>query len=331
MRAPAVFISSQPRKSVPYAAKRARRQWLVASLVLVVALIGCLLAFKPHKPSSPSTGIAYLDRLIALPEEQIDIGLVALQLSKDFSPDLNVEAYSQRLDDLVAKVRQKTNGATSPDIRIRALNTVIYQDEGYHYDFEAVAKQDRNGGRLNYVLDTKKGTCLGLTVLYLAVAQRLGYPIYPVMMPKHAFLRYIGGDFGMYNIEASNGGGYSPDEFYDDYMKPSKGAVEHGVYLRTCTYREFIGCLLDSNAMAYEILGDNGMKAAHLEAAVAMAPDYTPACARLAITLRDVSYTLKGKKAEHFYQQGVELLQHVMDLGDIGIVEFPENLEQTVR
>ena len=214
---------------------------IILSVTVVAVAIGLYLKFKTTNSPRTSTSVPYLDQLIATPEEKIDIGIVALNLAKDFYPHINVESDSKKVDEFVAKIRTRTGGALDPGTRIRTINTVIYRQEGYDYDFEGVEKKSIDGAYFNRVLDTKRGNCLGLTVLYLAVVQRLGYPIYPVIMPTHPFLRYVGGDLTLYNIEASNGGGYSEDEFYVNFLKPNMKAVGKGVYLRTSSYREFIG------------------------------------------------------------------------------------------
>ncbi len=47
-----------------------------------------------------------------------------------------------------------------------------------------------------------------MSMLYLAVADRLKWPIVPVRAAKHIFCRYISHGFKDNNIEATCGGGY---------------------------------------------------------------------------------------------------------------------------
>ena len=68
-----------------------------------------------------------IDRLLALPEERIDIAIAALTLAKEIYPDLDVKVYSAKIDNMVKSARIITKGQTDPDYRIRALNTYLYK------------------------------------------------------------------------------------------------------------------------------------------------------------------------------------------------------------
>jgi len=62
--------------------------------------------------------------LLELPEDRIDIGIAALTFAKEVFPNIDIEAYSKKLDLLAAKVRRLTKGRQDPDGRIRALNAI---------------------------------------------------------------------------------------------------------------------------------------------------------------------------------------------------------------
>ncbi len=201
-----------------------------------------------------------LEQLSFLQEDQIDIGRICLLFAKEAYPDLNVEEYSKKLDKMVKEILQLTGNNTDPDYRIRALNTYLYQDQGFHYDTEDPYGKNLKNRYLNGLLDSKSGSCLTMPLLYLSLAQRLGYPIYPVSAPQHLFLRYVDAKLKMQNIEATGGGGYSSDEDYIRDMEiPHKG-IESGAYLKTMTYKELLAELFAENA-CYWAKNHNGPKA----------------------------------------------------------------------
>ena len=140
-------------------------------VIALVTLAGpCLIAAEPL--ISP----AVLKQL-NLPEHQVDIGIAALTFAKEVYPDLDVQAYSAKVDDLAHKVRQlatTVRDPRDPETRIRLLNTVLFRQEGFRYDRDPFSRSKQEYYYLNGILDTKKGICYTLPLLYIAVAHRLG-------------------------------------------------------------------------------------------------------------------------------------------------------------
>jgi hypothetical protein len=133
--------------------------------------------------------------------------------------------------------------------------TVVGQDFGVSYDTEAVAFDDPEDLFVHGVIDRKRGTCVSLPVLYMALGYRLGYPIRAVAVPKHMFCRWEDARTGeRFNIEAANAGGLSdyPDEHYRTWpTRLDPKDVQTGGALKTLTMREFLGCKLASRGDYY--------------------------------------------------------------------------------
>ena len=197
-----------------------------------------------------------IDRLLALPDKKIDVGIAALTLAKEMYPDLDVRAYSAKIDKMVEGAKVLTKGKTDPDYRIRALNTYLYKKVGIQYDLSDPYTQKASNRYLNGILDTKKGSCVTMPLLYLSIAQRLGYPVYPVGAPYHLFLRYVDDALVQKNIEATGGGGYVPDKEYATVLQISAKSIQAGAYLRTMTYRELIATLIIESAIFWGQQGE---------------------------------------------------------------------------
>lgn len=88
-------------------------------------------------------------------------------------------------------------------------------------------------------------------MLYMVVAQRLGYPVYPVLAPEHQFVRFVDPAFERQNIELSAGAGYSTDAEYAYKLNVSDKAIRNGAYLRTLTKRQYLGTMLQQNALVF--------------------------------------------------------------------------------
>lgn len=241
-----------------------------------------------------------LVKLSRLPEEQIDIGMVALTLAKEVYPEIDVAAYSAKINALVAGARALAKGSNDPDFRIRALNTYLYRDVGITYDLSDPQAQKPRNRYLNGILDSKQGSCVTMPLLYLAVAQRLGYPIYPVLAPEHLFLRYQHPWLSANNIEATGGGGYTPDAKYQADFQISDATINNGVYLRTLTYREFLGELIAQNGIHWGMSGDVERTVEYLEVAVKHNPRAAEAYDNLGRACLMLSRKASGAGAESY-------------------------------
>src|SRR5262249_54071303 len=144
--------------------------------VLLVS-IGAFTALVPMRGRADrDPNMVYIDELMTLPEDKIDIGLVALNLEKEFNPDLDVAAYSRIIDDLARQVVDAVNGLRGIVTWAKVMEVVLFLNGNYRYDLTGIA-QDRNEPfLLSHLLDTKRGYCFTLPMLYMAVAQRAGFP-----------------------------------------------------------------------------------------------------------------------------------------------------------
>jgi regulator of sirC expression with transglutaminase-like and TPR domain len=154
---------------------------------------------------------------LELPESQIDTGRAALTFGREVYPRVDVATYSQQIDGMVREARfvvARYARQDDPESIIRALNTYLYKIYRVSYDNSPQSRNKRQNFFLHNVLDTREGNCLSIPMLYMAIAQRLGYPVYAVMVPDHSFLRFVDPRLKEQNIELSGGAGYSPDEEY---------------------------------------------------------------------------------------------------------------------
>jgi len=133
-----------------------------------------------------------LDTLAALaerPDEEVDVAAAALVVAKGIYPDLDVQAHLRQVDRLARELRTSLAPHRAPEARLRTMAQVVYGDWGY------AARDVLPPGvfvGFNEVLERRQWNCLGLTVLYIALGQRVGMPMRMVSGPGHVFVEYIG-------------------------------------------------------------------------------------------------------------------------------------------
>lgn len=241
--------------------------------LLLLAVV--MLAAAEAIPAQAARGYSLSEPLLQLastPEAQIDLGRAALVLAKDIYPDISIDAYSRQIDELAAKAKGLARGSTDPEQRIRALNTVLFRDSGFHYDRDPFSRSREDYYFLNRVLDTRRGLCYSLPLLYLAVAQRLGYPMHAVIVPDHVFVRYSAPDFAEANIETTSGGRFIADDAYARDFAVSETGRTRGSYLASKTNREFLGQMFAASAFVWSRHGQGWRAIALLERARELDP-----------------------------------------------------------
>jgi tetratricopeptide (TPR) repeat protein len=129
-------------------------------------------------------------------------------------------------------------GARDPRRAIEAINRVLFTDEGFVYD---PVPGDPENYLLDRVIARKRGNCLGLTFLYLALGERVGIPFQGSYVPAHCFARYEGEGVRI-NIETGEKGIERDDQWYAGKFKLGEGRP----YLKTLGKREMIGVYLKS-------------------------------------------------------------------------------------
>jgi regulator of sirC expression with transglutaminase-like and TPR domain len=267
-----------------------------------------------------------VQRLIDLPDTEIDIAIAALAFAKESYPNLDVGAYSKKIDELAEKVRLMARGTQDPERRIRVLNTVIFRDGGYRYDRDPFARANQDYYFLNGILDTKKGICYTLPLLYVAVGQRVGYPVRVVVAPDHMFVRYDLPGFKQNNIEVTSGGQYFSNESYVERFLVSKRGIESGSYMRMLTNRELIAEMLGVNAGFHGGKGDGRRAVAYLEKAVSL----YPTAALMRDNLRGSYFAMakitRGDEAKAYRAKGLAQQKKTVELGfvDPGLVQKPK-------
>ena len=121
-------------------------------------------------------------------DERIDLVRASLAIARTEYPDLDIEKYVVRVDELARRVGARIPESGDAAQTIAALNQVLFQEEEFRGNVENY--YDPRNSFLNDVLDRKLGIPISLAVLYMEVARRIGFPLFGVGMPGHFLLKH---------------------------------------------------------------------------------------------------------------------------------------------
>jgi regulator of sirC expression with transglutaminase-like and TPR domain len=124
-------------------------------------------------------------------DEKIDLIRAALVIARTEYPDLDIEAYAARVEELARRVAALVP-EFHPERALAALNQVLFEEvklRGNRDDY-----YDPRNSFLNDVLERGLGIPITLAIVYMEIARRVGFPLSGVGMPGHFLLKHYGHD-----------------------------------------------------------------------------------------------------------------------------------------
>ena len=157
-----------------------------------LAQIDTLASRLPNRrlPGSRATSEA---EVMALEPNQIDLarGVLLSQLGNDPSAMRKIRSYGAVIDLMALQILARVEINASPKAKIRAINRFIFEEMGFRFPPHSTYAKDIDLYTfLPSVLDSRRGVCLGVSILYLCLAQRLNLDLEIVTPPGHIFVRW---------------------------------------------------------------------------------------------------------------------------------------------
>jgi len=137
-------------------------------------------------------------------DASIDIAAAALAIARSEYPRLDAQYYDHRLAVLAQRVRNRMRSNPTARETIELLNRVLFDEEGLRGNRDDY--YDPRNSFLNDVLDRKLGIPITLSVVYMDVARRVGFPLAGTGMPGHFLLKHYDVMAGEILIDAFNRG-----------------------------------------------------------------------------------------------------------------------------
>jgi regulator of sirC expression with transglutaminase-like and TPR domain len=137
-------------------------------------------------------------------DEDIDLARGALTIARTEYPDLDIESYIARIDELASMAEGRIHDVGDAAQTIAALNRTLFEEAGLRGNREDY--YDPRNSFLNDVLDRGLGIPITLALIYMEVGRRLGFPLFGVGMPGHFLLKHYDIDGRETLFDCFNGG-----------------------------------------------------------------------------------------------------------------------------
>jgi regulator of sirC expression with transglutaminase-like and TPR domain len=191
------------------------------------------------------------------PDPEIDLARAALLVAKEEYPQISVEQYLGRLDQLAEEVKDRLADETAPLLILHELLDLLYQR--YHFRGNREAYYDPRNSFLNDVLDRRLGIPLTLAIVLLEVGWRLGLPLQGVNFPHHFLIRFRGDAIDLL-IDPFDGGQIRFEDQAQEFLdRVYGGSVRvQDAFLREASRRDMLVRMLMNLRDLYLNGGDNG-------------------------------------------------------------------------
>jgi regulator of sirC expression with transglutaminase-like and TPR domain len=212
--------------------------------------------FDPGK-SIDLESAKHLRALLQKPEQEIDLARTKLTVDKMVDPTVDIEAGLKKIDTIVARIRAMPDFGPSSTARMLALKRYIYEPgewnsfQPYQYDLNDPLGTQLSNKLLPRYLESKKGNCVTMPLLFVILGQRLDIDVTAATAPLHILVKFKDETGTTYNLETTSGANPARDVWYHEQMPMTEEAVANGVYLRPLTRKETVAIMVTTLAEYY--------------------------------------------------------------------------------
>lgn len=173
------------------------------------------LAKNLHNRSVKGFGLWKEEEILQLKPEEIDFARALLVAELGEDEKLKIRSYEASLDLMALQISARLGENATDKEKIRAISDYIFHEMRFRFPPHSLHAKDIDLYTfLPSVLDSRKGVCLGVSILMLSLAQRLDLKLEPVTPPGHIFVRYIDENGQITNIETTARGIDLPSEVF---------------------------------------------------------------------------------------------------------------------
>ncbi|MDE3002458.1 MAG: transglutaminase-like domain-containing protein [Gemmatimonadota bacterium] len=207
--------------------------------------------------SVPQRSLRYLlAEELSRSEAKLDLGRASLLIAAEEYPQLSVDLYLARLDQVAEEVKDRLANETAPLVVLNDLLKTLFERRKYAGNRKAY--YDPRNSFLNDVLDRGVGIPLTLGIVLLEIGWRLDLPLEGVNFPGHFLVRYAGTEVDLLIDPFDSGRIRFEDEAQQFLDQAYGGAVAmRDDFLRPASKRDMLTRLLTNLKGIYTKIGDD--------------------------------------------------------------------------
>ena len=215
---------------------------------------------------------ADLVKVLAPPEENIDLFHAALLLAKLDNPDLEIEPYRREIEAMARALTAQLPAGAEGERKLVALIRYLFTENGFHGS--RTDYYNRANSYISEVLDDREGLPITLSVLFLELAQRIGLKqVAGVPLPGHFVVRYAPDRGEGRWVDVFDGGKQLTQAEVSAIVLAATGEAPTEKDFRPATKREIILRMLRNLSNATETGGAAAGSLPYLDMILALDPE----------------------------------------------------------
>ena len=127
------------------------------------------------------------EQIAGLPDHRISLAEGSLWIAAESRPPVDVAQCLARIDALADGIRAAVSAGNTEREKIESLNEALFEAEGFQGN--STDYQNPENSFLDAVLESRRGIPITLSIVYLEIAQRLGFRSAGVGFPGHFLVK----------------------------------------------------------------------------------------------------------------------------------------------
>lgn len=120
--------------------------------------------------------------------EDVPLEEIAYLVAREKYPDVDFRSYRERLDEFARRAHLRIGKVIGQRQIAQGLSQYLFEEEGFRGNSSDYYHPSNSF--INDVMDRREGIPITLSILYIAIARRLGLPVSGVGFPGHFLVRY---------------------------------------------------------------------------------------------------------------------------------------------
>lgn len=232
---------------------------LLRFLIIHLPLL-TLFTFGNQGFSNQDRDLLSLNKLLQASE--VDFAKAKIAIDRIIQPKIDGHTIEKNLQEMLASIKAIAGPYPSDQANIAAIRKYLHEKgpwnhyKIFQYDFADPSGVNIGSKVLANYLKTRKGNCVSMPILFLILADRLGLDVGLATAPNHLLVKFTdSASQKTFNIEATSGGYFARDTWYQEKMGVTDKAISKGAYLKKLSRKESLAAMIISAGEYYSRQG----------------------------------------------------------------------------
>ena len=215
------------------------------ALIVFISLIFAVAGVAPASADIRADVKALFDQDMS----KVDFAKVMVAVERIINPRIDGDAMLTEIERMATHIQTATPQNAPEWNKVDAIRQYIYEpgywndNRAFAYDLDDPYGLKFENRLLSDYLEDRRGNCVTMPFLFIAIGQRLGLDMRPSLAPQHVLVRFTTKDGEDHNIEATNGGLRGDNSPYIDNMPITPEAIANRVFLATHSNEEAVALI----------------------------------------------------------------------------------------